>query len=203
MTTRLPFGLMNTHNAVFVGFFVQSRLYQGYPHVSRGAQDREHTQILLLMRWDGRLGFPGGRVDEGEDLIEAALREVQEEINFFNIGGESNADRAQQRAQLKQRLNPIGSHELRPGFSAHFLSCEITISEREYIRSNGHLAPHAHAEVAGINFVHCFDLPAKGISSLLKRGLFAPGVQEELQWLLETHNIDVFTLSKPRVYPKR
>ena len=202
MMTRLPFGQMNDQNAVFVGFYVRSKLYQDYDYVSQEVRDQEHTQILLLMRWDGRLGFPGGRVDPGEELIDAALREVREEIHFLLVNGASPQERATQQGQLRQRLQPIGAHELRAGFTAHFLSCEITPAERDYIRANSHLALHANAEVAGVNFVHCFDLPNKGLSSLLEHGLFVPGVRDELAWLLETHGIDVVTPHHTRAIQK-
>lgn len=34
------------------------------------------------MRFDGRLGFPGGLIDEGLDIVSGVNRELQEEINL-------------------------------------------------------------------------------------------------------------------------
>ena len=39
-------------------------------------------KILFLVRADGKLGFPGGKVEEGEDHIQALIREVLEEVGF-------------------------------------------------------------------------------------------------------------------------
>lgn len=39
--------------------------------------------MLALLRWDGRLGTMGGKVDPGEALFEALIREASEEANFW------------------------------------------------------------------------------------------------------------------------
>ena len=190
--TLQKFGTLNQRNAVFVGFFVRSHLYHGSPHVSSSDRERELTQILLLMRWDARLGFPGGMVDEGEGLAEAALREVQEEINFLQLDATASPEvQARQRARYVQRFNPLVSHQVRSEFNVHFFSCEISRDERDHIRAHAHLALHANAEVAGVNFIHCFDRANKGFSKLLDHGFFAPGVREELMCMIKAHDIEI------------
>jgi U8 snoRNA-decapping enzyme len=191
------FGTLNHRNAVFVGFFVHSKLYQNYHDVSLSEREREFTQILLLMRWDARLGFPGGMVDEGESLVEAALREVQEEIHFFRINAHlSLEEQHRQRSKFIGRLHPIVSHQIKPDLNVHFFSCELSVKERDEIRTHAHLAIHANAEVAGVNFIHCFDRSNKGFSSLLTHGFFAPGVKEELMSMIDVHNIEILRPKK-------
>lgn len=53
------------------------------------ARDDEGLKVLLLRRkedpndrWSGQICLPGGRAKEGEDLIEAAIREVREETGI-------------------------------------------------------------------------------------------------------------------------
>ena len=62
-----------TDAAVLVPLFLDER---GTPHVvfTRRRDD--------LRRHAGEISFPGGRADDGEDLIEAALREAFEEIGL-------------------------------------------------------------------------------------------------------------------------
>ncbi|XP_054716053.1 U8 snoRNA-decapping enzyme-like [Uloborus diversus] len=38
--------------------------------------------VQMILRSDGRFGFPGGKVDEGEDVLTALNRELIEEINL-------------------------------------------------------------------------------------------------------------------------
>jgi U8 snoRNA-decapping enzyme len=41
-----------------------------------------YPRVFLQLRFDGRVGFPGGIVDPGETPLEAAIREIQEECAF-------------------------------------------------------------------------------------------------------------------------
>ena len=67
-------------------------------------RDRPHgTQVLLITRgfppWEGRLAFPGGFVEMGEDPENAVLRELREETGvegsnpeLFAVKGSPNRD---------------------------------------------------------------------------------------------------------------
>ena len=36
----------------------------------------------MHLRFDGTLGFPGGLIDENEDILDGLHRELREEINY-------------------------------------------------------------------------------------------------------------------------
>jgi 8-oxo-dGTP pyrophosphatase MutT (NUDIX family) len=43
--------------------------------------------VMMQMRFDGLLGFPGGLVDPGEEIVFALNRELEEEIAIGKISG--------------------------------------------------------------------------------------------------------------------
>ncbi len=55
-------------NASFVGFF--------------GTDDKGALRALMVVRKDGKLGFPGGKNEEGETNIQTIIRECSEEIGL-------------------------------------------------------------------------------------------------------------------------
>lgn len=52
------------------------------------------ADVLMLMRFDGKIGFPGGLIESCEHIVEGLNRELNEEINFdgnkFRIGTENH-----------------------------------------------------------------------------------------------------------------
>jgi U8 snoRNA-decapping enzyme len=72
----------NKKQMVFCAIHTVGKPYLNYDQVPKSERGIDVPLVLFLLRWDGCIGFPGGNVDEGETLIEAVVREAQEEINF-------------------------------------------------------------------------------------------------------------------------
>jgi 8-oxo-dGTP pyrophosphatase MutT (NUDIX family) len=53
-----------------------------YPNVTLKIILRYKNKILLLRLPDGRIDFPGGRMEWGESIFGALKRELKEEINY-------------------------------------------------------------------------------------------------------------------------
>ena len=68
--------------AVFAAITTKSQLYRNYEHVDALTKTSMIDSVIMMMRWDGTIGFIGGGVDEGETEREALFREVKEEIGY-------------------------------------------------------------------------------------------------------------------------
>jgi len=59
-------------------------IYETYDQVPVETQVKDHCVAIMMNRWDGRIGFPGGNVDKGdESLAHAAVRELRDELNYL------------------------------------------------------------------------------------------------------------------------
>ncbi|MGL5583012.1 MAG: NUDIX hydrolase [Cetobacterium sp.] len=68
------------------------------------------THILMNARSDGRWGFPGGGVEEGETFAQAAIRECKEEIGF---------------TVPEDKITYVCNHLVRDGLTSHAFVMEL------------------------------------------------------------------------------
>ncbi|MBN2824229.1 MAG: NUDIX domain-containing protein [Campylobacterales bacterium] len=189
---RIEFGKLspNKKNTAFLVIFVREmspwRYFKDQSHIKCPA-------VIMIDRWDGRTGFPGGTLEEGETLEEALVREIKEEIGL-NI--------------KPQKLIPVVSREWK--ITSHLFALELIEMEFLYIyyhilnNFSRSILLHAHeevdnshflSEITGIKIVPILNQEGKGISNFLQNGFAGYGkedletfIQEILQLEIENEN---------------
>jgi U8 snoRNA-decapping enzyme len=91
----------------------------------------ERAKVLVHMRFDGMLGFPGGLIEGDEDPVEAANREMREEIHLNS----SHAVTIDDHIVSNIRAPSMGKNFDRP-LVQHFFALPVTMQEFEEIQRN-------------------------------------------------------------------
>lgn len=179
---RIPFGRVNPdkENAVFLVIYVKEIAPWKY-----FKDDIKHIKcpaIIMIDRWDGRMGFPGGGIKEGETPKQALKREIKEEIG---IKIEEN------------KVHSISSHEWK--IVTHFYGLEVDeldfLHIYNQILNNYSRSILLHAfekedesrfmcETTGIKIVPIIEHAGKGINKFLKNE-FAGATKQDLEIFLK------------------
>jgi U8 snoRNA-decapping enzyme len=180
-TERVPFGQQNPDkkDAVFLAIYVDA--ISPWRYFKDDMQHLKCPALIMIDRWDGRMGFPGGTVNEGESLLEALVRETKEEIGIT-----IKAD----------KVHPIASHETR--IVTHLYGLKVL--EAEFLHIYYHILSnfsrsillhayeegdnsHFMSEITGIKIVPLLQHENKGINRFIENS-FAGSSKEDLNVLL-------------------
>ncbi len=180
-TQRVPFGFTEhpKKNAVFLAIYVES--ISPWRYFKDDMQHIKCPALIMIDRWDGRMGFPGGTVNKGENLIEALVREIKEEIGI---------------TIKPAQVHPIVSHENR--IVTHFYGLKVL--EAEFLHIYYHILnnfsrsillhayeegdeSHFMSEITGIKIVPLIQHANKGINRFMENS-FAGATREDLEILL-------------------
>ncbi len=179
---RIPFGHINPEktNAVFLAIYVEE--FAPWKYFKDEFQHTKCPAVIMIDRWDGRIGFPGGTMEKGEPILEALRREIKEEIGI--------------RVKL-DNLSPIASFEWK--IATHLYGMKVQETEFFYIYyhilnnfSRSILlhayeegdASHFLSEITGIKIVPLIQHKNKGISQFLQNN-FAGSAKEEFEVFLK------------------
>lgn len=165
---------MKKKEAVFLALFNRGhQLYENYRSDNKKI-DRFCfiPTVLMINRWDGKIGFPGGHIDTGESHLEALTRELKEEINF---------DLCDERPFFVSSIEA-------PNTFLHFYALEISsFSQLKEIVRGSLEAEHFGAEVTGVFLQHLKTYEGgKGLATLLDSGNLVFSVKEEIRLLLKS-----------------
>ena len=145
--------------------------------------------VIMIDRWDGRMGFPGGTRNEGESIMETLVREIKEEIGI---------------TVKPDKVHPIASHEAK--IVTHLYG--LKVMEIEFLHIYYHILnnfsrsillhayeegdeSHFMSEITGIKIVPIVEHAGKGINHFIGNH-FAGSSREELLILMEEFlNMDI------------
>lgn len=179
--TRVEFGksVQGKNNTVFLIIYVEEispwKYFKDLTHIKCPA-------VIMCDRWDGRMGFPGGGVEQGESLKQALKREIKEEIGI---------------TVKEEKLIPVASFEWK--ILSHTFALKLT--EMEFLHIYYHILnnfsrsilmhsyeegrdeSHFLSEITGIKIVPIINHNNKGIDQFLKNN-FAGCAENDLRIFL-------------------
>lgn len=159
----------------FIIFLCHECVWSGYPKESDKQTDQSIPLVFMLNRWDGQVGFPGGKLEEGETLQQCAVRELKEETGIV-----------------------IGTSELQPfvslqfgtyiPFISHAFIAHRSFEEMRKMCMEVTLSENFGSEITGAFLAPLHTYQNRGNAGLpvLLRSSLADSVREEIEKLVGT-----------------
>lgn len=171
--TKIKNGELGINNSVFIAFYTDpSLIYQRHQDCKNWPNNAWDTKIALLgvmIRYNSVFGFVGGHVDTNESLVDAALRECMEEVNYKVDTGD---------------LDLICSHNVfsdKKEQNTHLFKCKVDVDTMYKIRKLSCDAEHGEIECAAFSVIH---LTSDAQYALLNTHPWAGSARNELAFLL-------------------
>jgi U8 snoRNA-decapping enzyme len=181
-TTRIPFGQLSTtkKNAVFLCIYTDEISPWKY-----FKDDMQHTScpaVIMIDRWDGRMGFPGGTLEEGEPLEDALIREINEEIGIKVKPEKVKEIVSFENEKIATHLYGLHVHEIE---FLHIYYHILNNFSRSILKHAYEEQDESHfmSEITGIKIVPIIKHENKGINKFLQNS-FAGSSKKDLEVFL-------------------
>jgi len=189
MTERTTFAkqVPGKKDAVFLAIYVEA--ISPWKYFKDQIVKVECPAVIMIDRWDGRMGFPGGTLNEGESMLAALVREIKEEIGI---------------TIKPDKVHPIVSHESK--ISTHLYGLKVL--EIEFLHIYYHILnnfsrsillhayeegdeSHFMSEITGIKIVPLVQHAGKGINHFINNHFAGAGKEDLLILMQEFLDIDI------------
>ncbi len=181
MSQRVPFGWSDPDKKQAVFLAIYTEAISPWKYFKDDISQLKCPALIMIDRWDGRMGFPGGTVNEGENIIEALSREIKEEIGI---------------TIKPDKVHPIVTHNGR--IVTHLYG--LNVLEVEFLHIYYHILnnfsrsillhayeegdeSHFMSEITGIKIVPLIEHDGKGINKFVQNA-FAGSTREDLEVLI-------------------
>jgi len=150
-----------------------AKLWKEYP---------QRALVNMQMRFDGKLGFPGGLIDDGEDVVAALNREIKEEM------GEGLPT-------VRQQDWICTHHNIQNKIILHFFCKEVSEEEFLVLEGNANKAVEFGVEVLGVVRVPLYTMERRnnGFPQFLANNFCGNSM---FQLLLGLYKTEIFSLEE-------
>lgn len=130
----------NKKEAVFTAIYTEYPIYINEYSIDLEKRNTVIPLVLFSNRWDGRIGLIGGIIDDSEDIIDTAIREIEEEAGF---------------SPFKDQLHYISTHD-NSDIKTHLFCLKVSFDLFKDIIKNQVEAEHFLTEVSlfGVHFIN-------------------------------------------------
>lgn len=171
---------LNKPHCIFASIYCND--FKPYKYYDIKYKDKKIPSILMQMRWDGSIGFPGGKVEVSDygykltedDLKNALCRELKEEINLLNI----DTSKLKHSSTFESDIQYI-----------HNFKYEVNAEELINIYNNSSKAKHFFSENCGCILFQCAKYTEeKGYNNFVSNKFCASSLLE-LNHLIENEGL--------------
>jgi U8 snoRNA-decapping enzyme len=190
MENRIEFGQLDKskNNGVFLAIYTEE--ISPWKYFIDDMQQTSCPAVIMIDRWDGRMGFPGGTLEPDENLLEALVREIHEEIGIKIKPDKVQGVISQDNKKIVTHLFALKVNELE---FLHIYYHILNNFSRSILNHAYETEDESHfmSEITGIKIVPIVEHNGKGINKFLQNGFAGGGKLDMEVFIKEILNIDI------------